>query len=964
MRDLLRATILLLALCAGLAPAKAQGTAQEAIAAAVAAGDKRHALLVGVGNYERTVPVRFVEENLDAVESMLRDVFFVPEANIRRVTDPSVIDLSATFGFDPGEPGDFGGLSIAEPDAELFVYFIGHGSRDLRAAGTSDAAASEGFLLARNSRPANLSRTAYSYDTLIANLDAFRARHFPEGRVVLFLESCFSGETNDGPINPTLGPMIAPIVGWEPPAESHDVVAIAAAGADTPAYWDDERRLGLFTDALVRGLRGGADDGDGTLTLEELGRYLSDSVPARALSLGKSEQRPQLNENAAGTLVSLPLARRAVLSQSVDVFTIDFEIEEFEYRLEEAGEKDFAALRALDADLADFLDRCGDTCRPFLSRLIPLRDAASGRLARCEAASTAAGRRIGEGRFDRLAAFDALCAAEEDVAACVRSRDGASRGCRCVVAPGGEGCGADPVAACAAAFDEAAAAARAAGSLAPLTDFEKGASPDCRAREGSRLTGVRAAVCEAGEAAHRGGPVPEGLSGCGWALTLAERRAREAECASAWDAARAGPEAGLADFIATGGDCAEREDALAERERRLSDALAEAGRAGTGPEREAAAARLGALREAFAATLSPAALRRVDDAIASTARASCPAAFREAERDGTDGLARFAAERNDCPGEVLLARRAMEAARCERGYSRIDEDDPLALFRFVRTNDRCTTEVARAERRIDRLAVDCLYDAQSGLAADIASIDRAIERVEACDQRFASMSPRFAERSGERLETLKEMRRTQAALETPPRTDPATRQPAPPPLFLTPDQPDQPGQPSGRGGTLAAIYDGIDFYGADVLGPVDASSETDCARRCAGHSRCRAFTFNTRARKCFLKWGTGEIRTHQDARSGMLFDRTSGPPSLSAGRGAILYNRDFPGNDIMAATLNNTTLAACQAACNANPSCAAFSYIERMRQCWIKHTAGRSRPRAGVHSGVSSVRPSQVLTVN
>ncbi|MEM8856247.1 MAG: caspase family protein, partial [Pseudomonadota bacterium] len=426
-------------------PALASMTDAE-IDAALRAGDKRYALLVGVGDYDHTVDVRFVEENLDAVETMLREVFYVPEANIRRITDPTVTDLKTLFGFAAGEPGDFAGLGFREPDAEFFVYFIGHGSRDLRAAGTSDAAESEGFLLGTDSQPAYLSFTAYSYDTLIANLDALKTQRFNDGRVILLLESCFSGESNDGPLNPTMGPMIDVVEGLDKPHARYDVVSIAAAGADTPAYWDEERRIGLFTDAVTRGLSGDADGGgegteDGIVSVAELEAFLARTVPARALQLNKSRQVPQISDGADGPLIRLTSSTSA---PDASAFETEFEIAELEHRLGEIEARDWPALSTLQRDIAEFMDRCGDACRPYLGRLIPLRNTVRQYATRCRAASSVARNRMRGGRFAPLKTFSDLCAKAVDVSRCVASRDATSQGCLCVVDPRGEGCGIDP----------------------------------------------------------------------------------------------------------------------------------------------------------------------------------------------------------------------------------------------------------------------------------------------------------------------------------------------------------------------------------------------------------------------------------------------------------------------------------------------------------------------------------------
>ncbi|MBJ3774275.1 PAN domain-containing protein [Acuticoccus mangrovi] len=928
---------------AAVRPASAAGSD---IASAVAAGDKRYVLLVGVGEYSHTVPVKYVEENLDAVEKLMRESFFVPDANIRRIVDPSATDLFATFGFEAGAPGDFAGLDIAEPDAELYVYYVGHGTRDLRAAGTSNAAASEGFLLASNSRLTALSHTAYSYDTLLANLDAFQKAHFPQGRVVLFLESCFSGETSDGQsLNPTMGPMIAPPVGWDAPSETSDVIAIAAAGADTPAYWDDERHRGLFTDALVTGLGGAADhdpaaNGDGAVTLDELGHWLERRVPTRAAQLLKGRQVPQVSDNAgSGVLLELAsIAPKSTVAPSLSSFETEFEIEDYEYRFKEAGARDWPSLAALSNDLGAYMESCGDRCRTYLPRLLPLRDQLTARIKRCEAASAVAERRLAVGRFAAIARLSALCADETDINACVAGRDASSHACGCVVDPGGEGCGIDPVVACAQQLDEAIASARAGDSLIPFGTFQAKANAACLERERGRLAEARKAVCEASPRRNGTGAPPEALIACDWAKTRARELAASRACTVAFNDARAGGPADIGRFIVDHLACAELSDAEALRDRQLDEALTAASGASSDAARSRAADELKSVRLAYAHTLTNAALRRIDDALDTVQRAPCGLAYSQAQDRGSSGLARFISERPECRDEVARARAILADDRCQRSFETVREDDAIALFRFTETYSECTEETLRAQRAIDRLALDCLYDAEAELRPDLSAIDTALRKARSCESRYGSMSSRFSERANTRLAALTSMRDSQIVIDS--------RNATPPIGSGT----------QTESGTFVAFYNGLDFNGADLYPRgVKAGSEMACANRCESESGCRAFTFNVRAKVCYLKTNTGTLSPHQDALSGTLLvnSRSAPPLKVSGGSGEILYNHDFPGNDIMSATINNTTLWGCQAACSRNSACAAFSYIERNGQCWLKHSVGAGRALRGVHSGRS-----------
>ncbi|MBJ3774273.1 caspase family protein [Acuticoccus mangrovi] len=763
-----RAVLLLVALClavpALVAPAFAEGSA---IREAIAAGDKRYALLVGVGAYTHTPPVKFVKENLDAVERAMRDVLFVPEAHIRRISDPDAVDLLAAFGFESGAPGDFGGLDITQPDAELFVYFVGHGSRDLRAAGTSSAAESEGFLLARNSRPNALSQTAYSYDTLIANLDAFQKARFPEGRVVLFLESCFSGETNDGQsLSNTMGPMIAPPVGLDPPESSHDVITFAAAGADTPAYWDEERGQGLFTDALVKGITGRADaatgNSDGTVTLDEMASWLSVSVPARARALSKGNQRPQataITDSPLFALYKAPAPEPNIL--------IEFEVQDFRDRTEEVDRHDMAALRTLHEELVRFMDECGDACRPYLAELVTMRDELANKRRRCEAATTMVGRLLERNAYDRIAAFDEICAPAEIVRACVGDGTADSPACRCLADSTGAACGLPPEADCSADLAKAREAALSSGSLEPIAAYEAAARA-CVEADPAAVAAARADVCAAGEAALSGGTIPPGLAECPFAADAAAKADAEVAMAEACrasyaDARAVDDPAPLARFIAESPTCPQRAEATAQRDQRIADAMAAADAVASDAERQQVRTELTALRQAFGTQLSEAALARIDDTLDGLDRVPCAVAAREAQRRGTAGLEDFVASRPECP-EVREARASLDAARCTRDFDRIDATDTAGLFNFIDTHSDCSSGVWSAKARLEQLATQCLHEA--GRVEDSDPRD-AISRYRQCDSTFGfelSWVGKEATSSIDRLQRLSFCRDSLASL--------------------------------------------------------------------------------------------------------------------------------------------------------------------------------------------------------
>jgi serine protease Do len=59
---------------------------------------------------------------------------------------------------------------------------------------------------------------------------------------------------------------------------------------------------------------------------------------------------------------------------------------------------------------------------------------------------------------------------------------------------------------------------------------------------------------------------------------------------------------------------------------------------------------------------------------------------------------------------------------------------------------------------------------------------------------------------------------------------------------------------------------------------------------------------------------------------------------------------DYAGGDFQ--ELGKATFGECLQACEGHPSCMAFSYVGRRKQCWLKSQAGAPIPKKGITSGI------------
>ena len=252
------------------------------------AGPNDLVLIFANETYAGTVPkARFAHRDGEEIRRAAREVLGVPESRIVLVKDAT----SGTFQdwFEPG--GGVGPVLAQLPirrDSTIYVYFSGHGLPAKRS-GATDA---EPFLLPVDTPPAQVARRGLAVADVRKALLAAQSARAPDGRVVLWLDACFTGSSGGGDlVTDARSVRISPAAGRI--AEPR-LVEIAAASFDQEALWDSKRGHGVFTDLLLDGLYGGADlDKDGHVTADELHRFLVDRVEDRVARLFPSPRRFQ-----------------------------------------------------------------------------------------------------------------------------------------------------------------------------------------------------------------------------------------------------------------------------------------------------------------------------------------------------------------------------------------------------------------------------------------------------------------------------------------------------------------------------------------------------------------------------------------------------------------------------------------------------------------------------------------------
>ena len=244
------------------------------------------ALVIGNKNYKWGIP---------AVEYALNDAFSVKEfliqhhgykpGNVLVLENATLSDLKVVLG-DGAVKGRL--HDIVKPGStELFVYYSGHG-----APGVNNG---ESFLLPVDANPDKLELTAIRLSQFIETIASLNPV-----KTTFAVDACFSGATNGGENiikgASSLAIKLKPVAQQRP-----NQVILTASGDNEVASWYDDKRHGLFTYYLLKGLSGSADtDKNQAVTAAEMRRYLLDQqngIPYKARELFSRDQNPQINGN-------------------------------------------------------------------------------------------------------------------------------------------------------------------------------------------------------------------------------------------------------------------------------------------------------------------------------------------------------------------------------------------------------------------------------------------------------------------------------------------------------------------------------------------------------------------------------------------------------------------------------------------------------------------------------------------
>ncbi|PYR39429.1 MAG: hypothetical protein DMF93_14105 [Acidobacteria bacterium] len=266
-------------------------------AAAAAPIGRKWALVVGIGDFTdpSIVPLSFTAKDARDLQGALVDRSaggFAPE-RVRLLVDgdATLVKIREGIGWLRANAG---------PDDLVVVYVASHGSpRQFDPNGVS-------YILVHDTSAENAERL---YATALQMIDLAEdlSRDLRSGRVVLILDTCYSGDAARMRLDGGAA-VFAP--GLEGFARAPGRLVMAAANGDQPSWESAERKNGYFTFFLVDALR----QGRGRLPLRQLFEDVQKNVSAAVLRELHKTQTPLMTGSAAIRDVPLAAAEAAASS--------------------------------------------------------------------------------------------------------------------------------------------------------------------------------------------------------------------------------------------------------------------------------------------------------------------------------------------------------------------------------------------------------------------------------------------------------------------------------------------------------------------------------------------------------------------------------------------------------------------------------------------------------------------------
>jgi len=225
------------------------------------------AVIIGNRDYRGDIPdVSFGHRDAQAMKSLLINELGFSKANIIDARDAGQAELVAIFGSESNNRGKVWRLIDPDGKSNVFVFYSGHGAPDTQSRTP--------YLMPVDSHPDTIELNGYPLSQMYTNLESLDVKS-----VAVFLDACFSGGSAGGMLTQAASPVAVTAKMPTAAAKSNKLTVLAAAEGDQLASWNEKAGFGLFTNYLVDGLKGKADeDGDKAITAGELHHFVHDKV--------------------------------------------------------------------------------------------------------------------------------------------------------------------------------------------------------------------------------------------------------------------------------------------------------------------------------------------------------------------------------------------------------------------------------------------------------------------------------------------------------------------------------------------------------------------------------------------------------------------------------------------------------------------------------------------------------------
>ena len=253
------------------------------------------AVIIGNGDYgHRDIPeVRFAHRDAEAFRRYVVDVLGFDPKNVIALRDAKRARLLKLFGRKGDRRSDLWAKLVPDREWDVVVYYSGHG-----VPGREDG---KGYLLPVDVLPHSAQDEGYGIDLLYAKLGQLENAR----TVQVYLDACFSGNSDGGPLVRNASPVS--VRAALPEGLSGRLTSLSASGPDQVASWDTRAGHGLFTHHLLDALHGRGDrNRDGRVTAGEAKAYLDAYMARAAWERYERSQDASLLGTPAALLVSAP----------------------------------------------------------------------------------------------------------------------------------------------------------------------------------------------------------------------------------------------------------------------------------------------------------------------------------------------------------------------------------------------------------------------------------------------------------------------------------------------------------------------------------------------------------------------------------------------------------------------------------------------------------------------------------